>query len=270
LNEKSISMTPFLGEFIGTMILIIFGCGVVAGVLLNKSKSQNSGWIVITFGWGLGVAIAIYAVGKVSGAHINPAVTLALAAIGDFPWADVPLYITAQFAGAITGAVIIYFHYLSHWKVTEDESLKLAVFCTAPAIRSTYSNFVTEMTGTFVLVLAILAIGANEFTQGLNPLIIGLLIVAIGISLGGPTGYAINPARDLGPRIAHYFLPIHGKGNSNWGYAWIPVFAPITGGLYGGFFYKAVFKGEPSVTFWILSAGVLSILIIAFLKERRK
>lgn len=262
-------MSPFSGELIGTMILVIFGCGVVGSVLLNKSKAQNSGWLMITFGWGLGVTIAIYATGKVSGAHLNPAVTLALAATGDFPWAEVPSYIAAQFAGAMIGAVIVYFHYLPHWKATEDAVSKLAVFSNSPAIPNTWANLVSEMIGTFVLVLAILFIGANEFTQGLNPLIIGLLIVAIGISLGGPTGYAINPARDLGPRIAHFLLPIHGKGNSGWNYAWIPVAGPIAGGVYGAFFYRAVFKWEFSAAFWISSAIVLSILFLAFIAEKK-
>jgi glycerol uptake facilitator protein len=260
-------MSPFLGEIIGTMILIIFGCGVVGGVLLNKSKAQNSGWVIITFGWGLGVAMAVYAVGSISGAHLNPAVTLALAATESFPWEDVPSYIAAQFTGAIIGAVIVYFHYLPHWKETTDSGLKLAVFSTSPAIHNPLANFISEMIGTFILVLAILAIGANEFTQGLNPLIIGFLIVSIGISLGGPTGYAINPARDLGPRIAHFLLPIAGKDDSGWNYAWIPVTAPIAGGVYGAFFYKALFKGEFSTIFWILSAAILGTLLSASLKE---
>ncbi len=262
-------MTPFFGELIGTMILIIFGCGVVGGVLLNKSKAQNSGWIVITFGWGLGVAVAVYSVGKISGAHLNPAVTLALAATGDFPWAEVPSYILAQFAGAIIGAVIVYLHYLPHWKATDDACLKLAVFSNSPAISNVWANFSSEMIGTFILVLAIMAIGANEFTQGLNPLIIGLLIVGIGISLGGPTGYAINPARDLGPRIAHFLLPIHRKGNSGWNYSWIPVLAPVVGGIYGAFFYKAFFIGQFSGGFYIMSLLVFSIFILAFINRNK-
>lgn len=260
-------MTPFLGELIGTMILIIFGCGVVGGVLLNKSKAQDSGWIVITFGWGLGVAIAVYAVGNISGAHLNPAVTLALAATGTFPWADVPGYIAAQFAGAIIGATIVFFHYLPHWKATDDAGLKLAVFSNSPAISNVWANLTSEIIGTFILVLAILAIGANEFTQGLNPLIIGLLIVAIGISLGGPTGYAINPARDLGPRIAHFLLPIYGKGSSGWSYSWIPVAGPVIGGVYGAFFYQAIFKGELPTAFFVLSFIVFLIFLMALLRK---
>ncbi|AEF93022.1 MIP family channel protein [Desulfotomaculum nigrificans CO-1-SRB] len=234
-------MSPFLAEIIGTMILIILGDGVVAGVLLRKSKAENSGWIVITVGWGLAVAMAAYAVGSFSGAHLNPALTIALAAIGKFPWADVPSYILAQFIGAFLGAVVVWLHYLPHWKETEDQGAKLGIFCTGPGIRDTFGNLLSEIIGTFVLVLGILAIGANKFADGINPFIVGLLIVAIGVSLGGTTGYAINPARDLGPRIAHAVLPIAGKGSSDWGYAWIPVVGPVIGGILGALFYKAFF-----------------------------
>jgi len=233
-------MSSFLGELIGTMLLIIFGGGVVAGVVLNKSKAENSGWIVITMGWGLGVAFAIYVVGKYSGAHINPAVTISLAAVGAFPWDKVPMYILAQVLGAFIGGCIVYLHYLPHWEATDDKDAKLAVFSTGPAIEHLIGNFLSEMIGTAVLVFCILGIGANKFTEGLNPIIIGFLIVAIGLSLGGTTGYAINPARDLGPRIAHFLLPIKGKGGSNWKYAWIPVVAPIIGGLGGAMLYKLI------------------------------
>lgn len=231
----------FWGEVIGTMLLVILGDGVVGGVLLNKSKAQNGGWIVISAGWGLAVAMAVYAVGNLSGAHINPAVTIGFAAAGQFPWGDVPAYILAQMIGAIIGAVIVWLHYYPHWAQTDDPALKRAVFCTDPAIRSPFSNLLSEVIGTFVLVFGLLAIGTNEFTQGLNPLIVGLLIVSIGLSLGGTTGYAINPARDLGPRIAHFVLPIAGKGDSNWGYAWIPVAGPVIGGILGALFAAAVF-----------------------------
>ncbi|MFS8578413.1 MAG: aquaporin family protein [Novibacillus thermophilus] len=234
-------MMAFWGEVIGTMLLVILGDGVVGGVLLNKSKAQNGGWIVISAGWGLAVAMAVYAVGNLSGAHINPAVTIGFAAAGQFPWADVPAYILAQMIGAIIGAVIVWLHYYPHWAQTDDPALKRAVFCTDPAIRSPFSNLLSEVIGTFVLVFGLLAIGTNEFTQGLNPLIVGLLIVSIGLSLGGTTGYAINPARDLGPRIAHFVLPIAGKGDSNWGYAWIPVAGPVIGGILGALFAAAVF-----------------------------
>ncbi|WP_129596657.1 MIP/aquaporin family protein [Anaerophilus nitritogenes] len=234
-------MSAFLGELIGTMLLIIFGDGVVGGVVLNKSKAQNSGWIVITVGWGLGVAMAAYAVGRFSGAHLNPALTIGLASIGQFPWSMVPSYIVAQMIGGILGGVIVWLHYLPHWKETEDADGKLAIFCTAPAIRHTLGNLISEIIGTFILVLGILAIGANVFADGVNTLIVGALIIAIGLSLGGPTGYAINPARDLGPRIAHFILPIEGKRDSDWGYAWIPVVGPVIGGILGAAFYATFF-----------------------------
>ena len=234
-------MSPFLGEVLGTMLLILLGDGVVAGVVLNKSKSQNSGWIVITVGWGLAVAMAVYAVGAISGAHLNPAVTIALASIGKFDWAQVPGYIVAQMIGAFLGAVLVWLHYYKHWEATEDKGAKLAVFSTGPAIRSKWANLLSEIIGTFVLVFGILAIGANKFADGLNPFIVGTLIISIGISLGGPTGYAINPARDLGPRIAHALLPIPGKGDSDWGYSWIPVVGPILGGIIAAFTYITLF-----------------------------
>lgn len=256
-------MSPFLGELIGTMVLIIFGGGVVGGVLMKKSKAEDSGWIVITIGWGLAVTMGVYAVGNYSGAHLNPAVTLGFAAIGDFPWADVPMYIIAQMIGAILGAVIVYFQYLPHWKMTKDQDAKLSVFATIPAIRHPLSNMISEVVGTFVLVLGLLAIGANEFTEGLNPLIVGALILAIGLSLGGTTGYAINPARDLGPRIAHFFLPIPGKGPSDWKYAWVPVVGPIIGGVYGGLFYQKFFAGISNPAFWMVSLIILAIFIAA-------
>src|ERR671916_3443611 len=205
-------MQAYLAEFIGTMILIILGDGVVAGVLLKNSKAENSGWIVITFGWAMGVAVAVYCVGAISGAHINPAVTIGLAATGAFPFADVPGYLIAQFLGAFVGGVIVWLAYLPHWRPTEDAGLKLGVFCTAPAIYNTPANIITEIIGTFVLVFGIFGILANDLATGLGPLLIGLLVLGIGLSLGGPTGYAINPARDLGPRIAHAVLPIAGKG----------------------------------------------------------
>jgi len=234
-------MSVYLGEIVGTMLLIILGDGVVGGVVLNKSKAQSSGWIVITVGWGLAVAMAAYAVGRISGAHLNPAVTLGLASVGQFPWEQVPGYIAAQMFGAFLGGVVVWLHYLPHWAVTEDKGAKLAVFSTGPAIRNTGANLLSEIIGTFVLVFGILAIGANEFAQGLNPFIVGMLVFAIGLSLGGPTGYAINPARDLGPRIAHFLMPIAGKGDSDWGYSWIPIIGPVIGGILGALTFTALF-----------------------------
>jgi glycerol uptake facilitator protein len=244
-------MQAYIGEVIGTMILIILGDGVVAGVLLRNSKAENSGWIVITFGWGMAVAVAVYCVGQFSGAHINPAVTIGLATAGQFDWALVPGYIIAQFIGAFIGAVIVWLAYLAHWGETEDEGLKLGVFCTAPAIYNTPANIITEIIGTFVLVFGVSGIIANAgavggdaatiIGSGLNPLLVGLLVLGIGLSLGGPTGYAINPARDLGPRIAHAVLPIAGKGGNDWGYSWIPVVGPIIGGILGAVLFVLLF-----------------------------
>lgn len=231
-------MQPFVGEFVGTMLLILLGDGVVAGVLLKNSKSENAGWIVITLGWALAVTMGIFVSGPLSGAHLNPAVTLALAATGQFAADKVPMYIGAQMLGAFVGACLVYLHYLPHWAKTDDAGLKLAVFSTAPAERNTIANCISEFIGTFVLMLGLGAIGSTEFAAGVNPLAVGGLIAAIGISLGGSTGYAINPARDLGPRIAHALLPIPGKGGSDWGYAWIPVVAPILGGICGSAFFK--------------------------------
>lgn len=254
-------MNIYLAEFIGTLILIAFGNGVVANVVLKESKGNNGGWIVITWGWGLAVMIAVLAVGRISGAHINPAVTLGLASIGEFAWAKVPGYIGAQILGAMVGAAIVWLTYLPHWKATEDAGAKLACFSTGPAIRSFPANFLTEVLGTAFLVFGVLSIGnaalgfdasmeaisaidptgAASIQEGLKaafgsfyaPLLVGLLVLALGLSFGGPTGYAINPARDLGPRIAHALLPIAGKGSSDWGYALVPVIAPILGGVLG-------------------------------------
>jgi glycerol uptake facilitator protein len=235
----------FGAEVIGTAILILLGDGVVAAVLLAHSKAQNSGWIVITFGWGMAVAMAVFAVGRFSGAQINPAVTLGTAVIGNTDWDDVPKYLAGEFVGAFIGAALVWAAYSNHWRETEDPGLKLAVFCTAPAIRNTVSNIITEIIGTFLLVFAILAISADKVTiaTGLFPLLVGLLVLAIGLSLGGPTGYAINPARDLGPRIMHAILPIPGKGPSDWGYSWIPVVGPIIGGVLGALAFDWWFPG---------------------------
>lgn len=228
----------FFAEFMGTALLVLLGNGVVAGVVLRGTKNENAGWLVITIGWALAVAFAVYAVGHISGAHLNPAVSIALAAMGKFDWALVPGYIAAQMVGAIVGATLVWVHYLPHWEKTEDPAAKLAVFCTAPAVRHTKANFISEFIGTFVLLFGLSALGANHFADGLNPLAVGALVLAIGHSLGGTTGYAINPARDLGPRIAHAMLPVHGKGGSDWGYAWIPVLAPIFGGICGAWAYS--------------------------------
>ncbi|PYJ84944.1 MAG: aquaporin [Verrucomicrobia bacterium] len=242
-------MSLFLAELIGTMILVILGDGVVANVVLNKTKGQNSGWIVITTGWALGVAVAVYCVVAISGAHLNPAVTLGLAAIGKFSWGLVPTYILAQVTGAVIGAIVVWLAYFPHWKETDNAGSKLAVFCTRPAIRRIPMNLITEIIGTFVLVLGVLAILSpgnlvpnSGFDKGFGPFLVGVLVWSIGLSLGGPTGYAINPARDFGPRLAHFCLPIAGKGDSNWNYAWVPIVGPIIGGIAGAWFYKLLWN----------------------------
>lgn len=234
-------MSHFMSELLGTMFLILLGDGVVANVVLNKTKAQNSGWIVITVGWALAVAIPVFIFGPASGAHFNPAVTLGLASIGKFSWAEVPVYIIAQMIGAFIGATLVWLSYLPHWGATEDKGAKLAVFCTGPAIRNTTGNFIAEVVGTFVLVFAILGIGNTKMVDGLAPLVVGGVILVIGLTLGGTTGYAINPARDLAPRIAHFVLPIEGKGDSDWGYAWIPIVAPIVGGVLAALAFSTFF-----------------------------
>jgi glycerol uptake facilitator protein len=226
-------MSPFLGEFVGTALLIILGNGVVANVVLNKSKGHNSGWIVITFGWGMAVFTGVFASTHLGGSgHLNPAVTLAAACFTEFGWNNVLPYIAAQFAGAFVGAVIVWLAYKQHFDETENGDAKLAVFCTHPAIRSVGYNLITEAIGTFILVIGASLMSKSEIKMGtLEALPVGLLVLAIGLSLGGPTGYAINPARDLAPRIVHFLLPMPNKRNSDWSYSWIPVIGPIIGGL---------------------------------------
>jgi glycerol uptake facilitator protein len=236
-------MSNFGAEVIGTALLILLGNGVVAGVLLNLSKAQNGGWIVITWGWGLAVMTGALAVNQISGAHLNPAVTVGFAIADVIDWDQVPEYFAGEFLGAFIGATLVWLAYHDHWRETEDPGLKLACFSTAPAIRNYVMNLVTEIIGTFVLVFGILAFVANTpaLDSGLIPLLVGLLVLGIGLSLGGPTGYAINPARDLGPRIMHAILPIAGKGGSDWGYAWVPVIGPLIGGALGGLAYNAFY-----------------------------
>jgi glycerol uptake facilitator protein len=240
-------MQAYLAEFVGTAILVLLGNGVVANVVLDKTKGHGSGWIVIAFGWGMAVFVGVWCVGAISGAHLNPAVSIGLAAAGDFDWDQVAPYVTAQMLGAIVGAVLVFMFYGPHYSVTSDADAKLATFCTGPAIRSPISNLFSEVVGTLVLVLAVLlaadaSIDFGEMRDAFSPtgkiglgtlgkLPVGLLVLSIGLSLGGTTGYAINPARDLGPRIAHALLPVPGKRDSDWGYAWIPVVGPIVGAL---------------------------------------
>ena len=230
-------MGIFLAELVGTLLLILLGDGVVANVVLKKSKGTGAGWMVITTGWAFAVAVPALIFGVYSGAHFNPALTIAFAAIGKVAWAKVPVYLAGQFVGAFIGAVLVYIQYMDQFKATESKEDKLAVFATGPAVRNLGVNFISEVIGTFVLVFGILGIGDQNLTNGIGTLFVGFLIWVIGLSLGGSTGYAINPARDLGPRIAHALLPIPGKGDSDWSYSWIPVLGPVVGGVLGALFY---------------------------------
>ena len=228
-------MTPFLGEFIGTTILLLLGNAVVANVLLKKTKGHGSGWIAINFGWGVSVFVAVFIVAGYSSAHINPAVTLGLALANKFEWSQVPTYLAAQFLGAALGAFLVWLHYKDHFDATADPEAKRAVFCTSPAIRNNLPNLLSEVIATFVLVFAILYIAEPDVGLGaLDAIPVGLIVLAIGLTLGGTTGYAINPARDLSPRLVHAILPIRGKGSNDWCYAWIPVLGPVIGGMLAG------------------------------------
>ncbi len=234
-------MSSFLGELVGTAILILLGDGVVANVLLKNTKGNNSGWIVITFGWAMAVFVGVLVSSASSGAHLNPAVTLSLAAAGKFDWANVPKYLVAQMLGACLGAVLVWVHYKSHFDITENRDAKLAVFCTGPQIRSPLSNLISEIIVTFVLVFAVLRVSSPAGGLGsLDALPVSLAVLVIGLSLGGTTGYAINPARDLGPRLMHALLPIPNKRDSDWSYSWIPVVGPVIGCLLAVLVHNAI------------------------------
>lgn len=234
-----------MGEFLGTFVLILLGNGVVSTVVLKKTKATGSGWIAITFGWGFAVMMGVYVSGFMSPAHLNPAVTIAMALIGSFKWSLVLPYIIAQTLGAMVASVVLYLMYLPHYEVTESHADILGTFSTGPAIRNKFSNFFSEVVGTAILIIAILSFGQYDVTKtsGFSPLLVGAIITAIGLSLGSTTGYALNPARDLGPRIMHPILPIKGKGGSDWSYSWIPIFGPLVGGAIGAIFYHVVILG---------------------------
>ncbi len=233
-------MTPFISEFVGTSILLLLGNGVVANVVLSKTKGNGSGWIVITLGWAMAVFVGVYASGAASGAHLNPAITIGLA-MKSGNWSNVPLYIAAQTLGAMFGSFLVWISYKQHFDETENKDLKLAVFCTTPAIKNPFYNFLSEMIGTFVLMLGVLFLSSPVSKLGsLDALPVALLVLAIGLSLGGSTGYAINPARDFGSRLAHFILPIKNKRDSDWSYSWIPVLAPITGAVMAVLVYKLI------------------------------
>jgi glycerol uptake facilitator protein len=236
-------MNAFFAEFFGTAMIIVFGSGVVANVLLTGTKGNNSGWIVITFGWAVGVFTGVLVAAPVSGAHLNPAVTLALVLAGKFSLSLLPLYVCAQLLGAMFGAFLAWLAYKKHFDATQDADAKLAVFCTIPSIRSYGFNVLTEIIGTYVLALAVLYMAEPEVGLGsLNALPVAIVVLGIGLALGGPTGYAINPVRDLGPRIMHFFLPIPGKRNSDWGYSWVPIVGPLIGASLAALMFE-VFGG---------------------------
>ncbi|MEE6681013.1 aquaporin family protein [Pediococcus pentosaceus] len=237
--DNSLSL-QLLGEFIGTFVLVLLGDGVVAGVSLRKSKAEGSGWIAITLGWGLAVTLGVYASSFLSSAHLNPAVSVGMAIAGKFPWSSVIPYSIAQILGGLVGGIVVWIHYYPHWKETKDKDAILGTFATEPAIRNYSMNFISEVVGTAVLIFGLLAFTRGQFTQGLNPIAVGVLITAIGLSLGGTTGYAINPARDLGPRLAHAMLPIANKGGSDWAYSWVPILGPVVGAILGAICFNLI------------------------------
>lgn len=266
-------MSVYLAELIGVAIIVFLGCGVLAGNSLKKSGANGAGNVAINLAWGAAVILAVYTVGDISGGHFNPAVTIAFAIQGTFDWALVPGYLLAQILGGMLGALLVFLQYLPHWGVTEDETVKLTVFVTAPTIRNKFTNFISEFLGTFALVFVVLALGINDFADGLNPLAVGCLIFVLGTSLGGVTGNAINPARDLGPRIAHFLLPIPGKGTSDFKYGWIPVVAPIMGGSLGAMLHTALYEGIVDFRLWtaivipMITFGALYMISGKDLKE---
>jgi glycerol uptake facilitator protein len=243
-TPNTLKMSIFLSEFIGTMVVLIFGSGVVANVVLNKSKGKDSGWIVITFGWAIGVFCGVMIAAPGSGAHLNPAVTLSFAYLGRLDPSLISVYVAAQFLGAFVGSGVVWLAYHRHFDATEDPVVKLAIFSTIPAIRHPLSNLVTEIIGTYMLILGVLFITAPTSSLGaLDALPVALLVLGIGLSLGGPTGYAINPARDLGPRLMHALLPIKGKGGSDWSYSWVPLVGPLVGGLLAAITFQTMLTG---------------------------
>ena len=241
-NLETAIVSIFFGELIGTLLLILLGDGAVANVLLKRSKGEKSGWIVIATGWGFAVSIAVYTIGWATGGHINPAVTFGLAIAGKTPWDLVPHYISGQLVGAFIGALLVWASYYTHFGKSENKTHKLLIFCTQPAIRRTPWNFVTELIATAVLLMGVLGIfnSHNGIGCGIGPFAVGLLVFSIGLSLGGPTGYAINPARDLGPRLVHSLFPIQGKGDSDWNYAWVPILGPLLGAAIGAYLYQNI------------------------------
>lgn len=262
-------MSPFIAELVGTTLLMLFGCGVVAGVVLKGTKNNGAGWLAITVTWGLAVTMPVFAVGSVSGAHLNPAVTLGLAAVGEFPWEKVPGYLLAQMLGGILGAALVWLQYLPHWKQTVDRDALLVAFTPPASSDNRWHSVASEMVGTAMLTFGLLSLGANRFAEGLNPLAVGALVTTIGLSLGGTTGFPINPARSLGPRIAHWLLPIPGKGSSDFAYGILPVVGELLGGVLGALLFKALFAGQISLSLWAAVGAGAVVLAAAIAAERR-
>ena len=270
------TISPYLAEFLGTLIMCAIGCGSIATVELRRSKGHGDNFFTIAFGWGFAVAFGVYASHPYSGGHLNPAVSVGLAAFGEFDWAKVPGYVIAQLLGAMAGAGLVYLNYLPHWKATADQKIKLGVFSTVPAIHNYFTNALSEIIGTFMLVFSALYTGVNfkptittgsmELSLNLNdvlkPLAFGFMVAVLVVGLGGQTGYALNPARDLGPRIMHALLPIHGKGTSRWFYSWVPIFAPLVGGFMGGAFFKLYYESE--FTLWVVISSACAIALLGF------
>ncbi|WP_270940668.1 MIP/aquaporin family protein [Romboutsia lituseburensis] len=264
-------MNVYLAEFIGVAMLIFFGCGVLAGNALNTSGSYQAGNVAINIAWGCTVAMVIFCLGDISGAHINPAITIMQAVKGSFEWSLVPGYILAQIAGGMFGSLLVYLQFIDHWEKTDDASTKLTIFATAPTIRNNVANFFSEYIVTFGLVFCILGIDTNTFPGGLKPLAVGCLIFLVGTSFGGVTGAALNPARDLGPRLAHFLLPIPGKGSSDFKYAWIPVVAPIMGATTSGLVHNALYEGIVDYRLYMmLGLTLVTFIAIKLLSKNEK
>tara|TARA_B100000212_G_scaffold336637_1_gene310254 strand:- start:1188 stop:1979 length:792 start_codon:yes stop_codon:yes gene_type:complete len=263
-------MNELLSEAIGTFVLVLFGCGLNAGLSLNKSHSnkESNSWSVGTFGWGLAVTLGVYA-SQYSGSHINPAVTVGLLSSGEIEFLLAVQYIIGQCLGAFLACILIYIHYMPHWSATKDQDIKLGVFATSPSINSKWSNLNSELIGTFTLLFGLKFIGINNFAEGLNPIIVGALVCAIGISLGGTTGYAINPVRDFIPRLAHYILPISGKGDSKLNYSWIPVLGPLVGGVLGVSVYEFLFNNTHDIYLYVSLGIFLLISTLSILENKQ-
>lgn len=263
-------MNVYLAEFIGVSMLIFFGCGVLAGNSLKTSGSYKAGNVAINIAWGCTVAMIVFCLGDISGAHINPAITIMNAILGEFEWSLVPGYIIAQIAGGVFGGFLVYLQFINHWEKTDDEKTKLTIFATAPSIKNNVANLFSEYIVTFFLAFCILGMGKNSFADGVNPLATGCLIFLVGTSFGGVTGAALNPARDLGPRIAHYILPIKGKGKSDFSYAWVPIVGPILGATTSGLVHKALYDGVVDYRLFLTIFVTIVVFANVYMLDKKK